>query len=317
MTVSAAESIDARQQVASYFAAVGLPPSARLAAMVDAVVAEAEERAQKPVAAGAVAGAQASVRHFVGEVFGDRAELPDPVRIRAFLGEAGRMFPDDVVGARALARHQEAVATAGEMYEHFRDQPFGRGRVPRWLLGLLVPIVLSIAAAVVFGLELASDGLLAIELVWLLLFVFAFLLCSIGLFTACLGFVLGVRRRASSRTPDASSGGVLPRTAVLMPIYHEDPNRCSARWLRCGRRWPESRAAALRILRAQRLARAGEDRSRRNARCAGRDDAATRQFRCTTAADSPTSARSPATWRTSSSAGVIATCTPSCSTPTA
>ncbi len=225
MTVSAAESIDARQQVASYFAAVGLPPSARLAAMVDAVVAEAEERAQKPVAAGAVAGAQASVQHFVGEVFGDRAELPDPVRIRAFLGEAGGMFPDDVIGARALARHQEAVATAGEMYEHFRDQPFGRGRVPRWLLGLLVPIVLSIAAAVVFGLELASDGLLAIELVWLLLFVFAFLLCSIGLFTACLGFVLGVRRRASSRTPDASSGGVLPRTAVLMPVYHEDPNQ--------------------------------------------------------------------------------------------
>ncbi len=212
----------ARRQVASYFAAVGLPPSPRLTAVVDSIVSGAGRDA-KHVPATAVADAQARVQRFLGDVFGDRADHLDPVRVRAFLGQAGRMFPDDVADARALARHHEELLSAGQLYEHFRDQPLEHGRTPRWLLGLLVPVALTVAAALVFGLALAADGMLAIELLWLLLFVFAFLLCSIGLFTACLGFVRGVRRRPPAPLPPAT--GALPRTAVLMPVYHEDPDQ--------------------------------------------------------------------------------------------
>src|SRR6185369_9368334 len=78
---------------------------------------------------------------------------------------------------------------------------------------------------------LAADGLSWLELAWLSLFALLFCQAAIGLSNAAIGFVLRRReRRAAALPPNAAAappgpaaaGEPLPRTALLMPIYHED-----------------------------------------------------------------------------------------------
>ena len=225
------ELLAARRRVASFFAAVGLPPSKRLTRLVDTIVADARRRDEQPIAVTAVATAQARTDRFARGVFGpeptddsdaDGSAPADPARLRALLSAGGgEHFPENIEAAKTLVHSRDKAVVTGDIYAGFAAQSFGRARFPRWLLGLLVPLTLTAAATVVLTFELAAGGLLAFELLWAVMFAFAFFLCMIGFFVAALGFVLSRRRRP----PSAAPIGELPRTAVLMPIYHEDPDQ--------------------------------------------------------------------------------------------
>ena len=84
----------------------------------------------------------------------------------------------------------------------------------------------GVTAGATFGLvhALSENGLSAVELVWASLFTFLFGLASIGLFTATVGFFSGFLSRRAPTTVASQ----LPRSVLVMPIYHENPEHVFA-----------------------------------------------------------------------------------------
>jgi len=76
--------------------------------------------------------------------------------------------------------------------------------------------VLTLLAAHALWSRLAADGGSVLEMCWTALFIFLFAQAAIGLATVVLGFFARPPTQASAEPKQA-----LPRTALLMPIYHE------------------------------------------------------------------------------------------------
>jgi len=207
------------RRVSEYLHALGLVDIVRVDALADQIVSATNDGSE-PSAERAIAEAQARVERFMHAVFGSDAAQIDPLWVRAFLGTHGDVFLGDIEAARAAVESfGDPRAGRPPTPNRFHDQELRRMRAPRWAFGLTVPAALTTIAAVALLDALASDGLTALELIWASMFAFLFGMAAIGLFTATLGFVRGLFKPA---TP-ATVASKLPRSALVMPIYHEDP----------------------------------------------------------------------------------------------
>lgn len=208
------------RRVAEYLHALGLVDIVRVDILADEIVDAVREEGHEASAERAIEEAQRRVEAFMQAVFGDDAQEIDPLWLRAFLGTHGNVFLGDLDTARAaVALFGDPRAGRPPAPNRFHDQELRRMRAPRWALGLAVPVALTLAAAgALFG-ALSSDGLTALESVWASLFSVLFGLASVGLFTAALGFLRGL---LGSSKP-ATVATKLPRSALVMPIYHEHP----------------------------------------------------------------------------------------------
>jgi membrane glycosyltransferase len=102
-------------------------------------------------------------------------------------------------------------------------------RSPRKLL-LLTLILLSAAAATdVFAGVLAGDGLSNLELAILAIFFVSFAWISSAFWTAIAGFCVGWGGRGSGLCETVGELPTTTRTALVMPIHHEDPEQVGVR----------------------------------------------------------------------------------------
>jgi membrane glycosyltransferase len=215
----------APRRVAEYLRALGLCDTARVQRLADELSAGA------PTPEAAVAQAQARVETFRMEVFGTDADTIDPLWFRAFIANYPEAFLADAEIARAAAtRFGDPRAGRAPVRERFRDQTLQALRVPRWLWGVSVAGIATLAAAGALLSVLSDNGLLVSELIWVGLFAFLFNLAALGCVTATLGFGVTLRNslRARRRAPQLTAAGDLPRSALVMPIYEEDPEHVFA-----------------------------------------------------------------------------------------
>ncbi|HKP57021.1 MAG TPA: glucans biosynthesis glucosyltransferase MdoH [Polyangiales bacterium] len=178
-----------------------------------------------------MAAAQARLETFRAEVFGADADSIDPLWFRAFIANYPEAFLGDVEAARAAATHfGDPRAGRAPVRERFRDQTLQALRVPRWLWGVSVAGIATLAAAGALLSVLSENGLLVSELIWVVLFAFLFNLSAMGCVTAMLGFGVTLRNswRARRKSPQLMAAADLPRTALVMPIYEEDPEHVFA-----------------------------------------------------------------------------------------
>src|SRR5690606_19267400 len=111
------------------------------------------------------------------------------------------------------------------------EQTLEPARVPGWLRGVLPPAFVTVGAALALLAALAADGLSLLELGWVGLFAFLFALSATGFFTALAGAFPGPSRKTGARSSPSEApepSAPLPRTALLMPIYHESAEQVFA-----------------------------------------------------------------------------------------
>ncbi|MGH6904102.1 MAG: glucans biosynthesis glucosyltransferase MdoH [Geminicoccaceae bacterium] len=95
---------------------------------------------------------------------------------------------------------------------------------------LLTLILLSAAAATdVFAGVLAGDGLSSLDLAILAIFFVSFAWISSAFWTAIAGFLVGWGRRGSGLCEAVGELPSTTRTALVMPIHHEDPEQVGVR----------------------------------------------------------------------------------------
>jgi membrane glycosyltransferase len=221
------------RRVANYLRTLGLSDRARVRELSHRIVLDVAAEDPEQHAALAVAAAQARFATWLAAL-----ELPEgasPLWLRAFIGAHPELFLGDPERAHAAAAHfGDPLAGRPPRRASFRPQSFEPAQLPQWLRGLLPALALTLFASHSLWRALASDGFSWLELAWLSLFALLFCQAAIGLSNAALGFVLRRRERRAaaelasaaqgSEAPPAraASGEPLPRTALLMPIYHEN-----------------------------------------------------------------------------------------------
>ncbi len=149
---------------------------------------------------------------------------PDPLWLRAFLATHPSAFLNHDQAARDCVRRFGDPA-CGELptRAQFSRQRLERWRLPNWLLGLLPIVALTLGATALLLAALSDGGLAGVELVWTLLFSFLFGVTASGAVTAARGFA----HRSAAAAPPANATA-LPRTALVMPIYHESAEQVFA-----------------------------------------------------------------------------------------
>ena len=108
--------------------------------------------------------------------------------------------------------------------------PRNRHRRRRLLLLFLV-LASTCAAALVLGTILAADGFSLLELAIVVLFSALFAWITTACWISVIGFVVrvaGLHRRTQAGHADRPADGEPSRTALVMPIYNEDPERVIA-----------------------------------------------------------------------------------------
>jgi membrane glycosyltransferase len=211
----------ALERVAEYLRALGVSCALRVASLAEELVVEAQaaEPAPSDLPAAAVQAAQRRVQSFREAVFGANEAQVDPLWLRSFIGAHPDAFLADHAAARELVlRFGDPWQGQPPARQRFREQALGRLAFPRWLLGLLPALAITGTTSTLLVRALAADGLSALEGTWAALFAILCLLASSGLSAAVLGFLKG--RSAPVSTP-ADADEVLPRSALLIPIYHE------------------------------------------------------------------------------------------------
>jgi membrane glycosyltransferase len=213
--------------VGEYLHALGLSDVARVDQLAEEIVAECPASADGNASAElAVSRAQERVERFRQELFGADADFVDPLWLRTFLATCPEVFLGDIAAAqKAAAQFGDPRSGRPPAHASFRDQRFDRATVPRWALGLMAPVLLTAAATATLLGAIAADGVSALELVWVALFAFLFGLCAVGLCTSLIGFAQGLRRpKPKQQTADepVATVATLPRSALVMPVYHED-----------------------------------------------------------------------------------------------
>lgn len=213
------ERLRASRRVAEYFRMLGLEDPDRLCFLAESIAESIESRSPEEHAESAMRVAQGRVREFCAEVFREDLESPDPLWLRAFLAAHPEVFLGDVAEARRVARLFGDVRTGkAPRCAEFREQKLEPTGLPKWLVGLLAPGLLTVAATVAVASELGDTARTFLGGTFLFLFAFLFGLAAVGLSTATVGAVVSKRRviRVSQ-----DSAEVVPRTALLFPIYHE------------------------------------------------------------------------------------------------
>lgn len=207
----------AERRVAEYLRAQGLTDEARITTLAREITGD-EAEVEPPSPGEAVARAQARVERWREGVFGADAANIDPLWLRAFVASHPGAFLADPELARELVRdYGDPCAGKPRAHAHFRDQVFERAHLPRWFGGLLPPLALTLGATALLVRDLSRGGLDALELAWACAFMLLTMLGALGLWTSWLGFPKDKHKPKRSEAPE------LPRTALLMPIYHEDP----------------------------------------------------------------------------------------------
>jgi membrane glycosyltransferase len=227
----------ATRRVAEYLWTLGLADSGRVLALAEQIALQAYVEDAEEHASASVRLAQQQFESWRTAVFSGFAREPDPLWLRAFLAASPAVFLEDPALGRAAAKNfGDPEAGRTPVHARFAAQGLEPARIPVWLRGLLPPLFVTAGAALALlvalgghglgGQGLNGEGLGALELVWVGLFAFLFGLSAIGCCTALLG--LG-RRAPRPATPDAAtSAGPLPRSAVVMPIYHESAEQVFA-----------------------------------------------------------------------------------------
>jgi membrane glycosyltransferase len=214
----------ALRRVAEYLHALGVSDMTRVDVLAAEILASTNQ-GDDPKPDLAIAEAQKRVELFLQGVFGERADQIDPLWLRAYLAAHPEHFLGDVVSAKlAVESFGDPFAGIAPAHNQFRDQELKRMRAPRWAIGLAVPAAITAGATFALLRALAENGLSAAELVWASLFAFLFGLASIGMFTAVVGFVTGLFKARAPTTVATQ----LPRSALVMPIYHENPEHVFA-----------------------------------------------------------------------------------------
>jgi membrane glycosyltransferase len=104
-----------------------------------------------------------------------------------------------------------------------------RSRSRRTSLLLILILVSAATATDVFSAVLAGDGLSRLDLAILAIFFISFAWISSAFWTAMAGFVTGWgARRSGLREPEVELSSAA-RTALVMPIYHEEPEQVGLR----------------------------------------------------------------------------------------
>jgi membrane glycosyltransferase len=238
------DSSRAQRRVEEYIKILGLPAGEK----VEAFARECAERTQvedvEVHAKNAVREAQQRIGAWSQEVFEPFGGAPNPLWFRAFLTERPHVFLEDPGVARAEAEgfgdpHSGRLPLAVE----FKKQRFDKPRLPRWLRGLLAPILTTAVMVAVVAAATLREQPGALGAAWLVLFSFLFGTTAIGFFTALGGFIERTRSPSSRGLGETSETGVgvppavvglprsavgLPRSAVILPIYHEDAARVFA-----------------------------------------------------------------------------------------
>jgi membrane glycosyltransferase len=224
----------AARRVANYLRALGLSDRARVRELSQRIALSVTADSAEQHASRAVAEAQARFDSWRSSLFSVLPDGVSPLWLRGFIASRPEHFLGDMARAKRAARNfGDAAAGTGPRLGTFRPQKFERARLPSSFLGILPPIVLTWAASCALWRAITLDGWTWAELGWISLFVFLFFQAAAGFCTATVGFVarlLGRRTggKAALELPalvnTASAPAVdaaLPRTALLMPIYHE------------------------------------------------------------------------------------------------
>ncbi len=246
----------AARRVANYLRALGLADRARVRELSQRIALSVTADNAEQHAARAVAEAQSRFESWRSSLYSTLPEGVSPLWLRAFIAARPEHFLGDIARAKRAARNfGDPIAGTGPRHAKFRPQEFERARLSSAFLGIVPPIVMTWAAACTLWDALSADGWSAVELGWTSLFVFLFFQAAAGFSTAAIGFfarlfgrtrssrpararaeadarpdsALAESARALSVAPAVEPGvaaaedapAELPRTAVIMPIYHE------------------------------------------------------------------------------------------------
>jgi hypothetical protein len=215
----------AARRVANYQRALGLADRARVRDLSQRIALSVTAENADQHAEHAVAEAQARFESWRTELLSGLPDGVNPLWLRAFIAARPAHYMGDLGRAKRPAAHfGDPLAGTGPRMATFRPQQFERARLPSSFLGLLPPIVMTWAAASALWRAVSSDGTTWLEVAWTGLFVFLFFQAAAGLSTAAIGFVARRRRPAHVAGSVAAAPGAaseLPRTALLVPIYHE------------------------------------------------------------------------------------------------
>ncbi|MFT3926169.1 MAG: glucans biosynthesis glucosyltransferase MdoH [Myxococcales bacterium] len=213
------------ERVSEYLRAVGLSESARIQTLALGICEGAlmEGALESKLPERAVAAAQVRVEAFWHDVFGEQVKTVDPLWSRTFAGALPEVFLGDVAEAqRAASLFGDPQLGRAPTRVQFRDQALHPLTVPRWLVGFAPAVVLTVSASLLLLRDLAQDGLSVLEASWTGLFAFLFGFAALGLSAATYGFAAGLRKRKGSASEAApAASGDLPRSVLLMPVYHE------------------------------------------------------------------------------------------------
>ncbi len=216
----------AERRVANYLRALGLGDKVRVRELSQRIVAEVPRADAEEHAVRAVAQAQARFEAWRSALYSALPEGVNPLWLRAFIRARPELFLDDVERAqRAALEFGEPLAGKEPKRARFRPQTFERARVPSWLLGAAAPVAMTWVATQALWRAVSADGWGWLELAWVSLFAFLFVLAAVGLCTAVAGYVTrprsGVATPPSMSSAEEPASAELPRTALVMPIYHE------------------------------------------------------------------------------------------------
>jgi membrane glycosyltransferase len=216
------------RRVTNYLRALGLSDRRRVRELSQQIAEDVTLAApgadEDQLAERAVAEAQARFEAWRRALYAALPQGVDPLWLRAFIGARPELFLGELSLARdAAAGFGDPLAGKGPQRAHFRPQEFERARVPRWIAGLTAPAVLTFLATYALWRSLAGAGWDGLELAWVSLFACLFFLAATGFSTAVLGYAARPRRSGNSSPVEAElrAASALPRTALVMPIYHE------------------------------------------------------------------------------------------------
>lgn len=205
-----------------YLKSYGLVDRRRLETLVPELLAGHEDGPDLP--ARVIAAAQDRVDHFLQTLLPPELK-PKPLWLRAFIETYPEHFLGDPAAAQLVAvDFGDPAAGEPPRSGKFSPQPLPTFVLPRWFLGLLPPGLITCALTGLLLWNSAQNGLSALELIYGLGFASVVVGPAIGMWTALLGvFSPRTPVPAPSTGPWTRDDGALPATALVMPVYHEDP----------------------------------------------------------------------------------------------
>lgn len=219
----------AARRVADYLRALGLRDRACLEELSVAIAGAVSGSDEREHARRAVAEAQRRFEAWRGELYAVLPKEVSPLWLKEFIAAHPHLFLGDLELGRAAAQTFGDPRTGRKPPRaRFSTQHFEPAMFPRWLAGALPALLLTLLGSGALGFELARGGLTLLEGLWVAVFSFLFLQLGLGASTAVLGFVSAWRQRAEQKATSRASAShlhamdaALPKTALLVPIYHE------------------------------------------------------------------------------------------------